>query len=129
LEVLRQARIISRWGNGNIIAPIIAGLADKTPFLKSWQAKFRKIFSASGFWLRFRRAVAVCSVLSFKMLRGRPMDLLGFGESERPNIALSAADHVRVLAELLRAKCGGERAAIMASGLGAGFVTAGRAAA
>src|ERR1700738_2354540 len=51
------------------------------------------------------------------------VDLLGFGESERPNIALSAADHVRILAELLRAKCGGERAAIVASGLSAGFAT------
>jgi len=51
------------------------------------------------------------------------VDLLGFGESERPNTVLSAADHVRVLTELLRAKCGGERAAIVASGLSAGFVT------
>jgi len=51
------------------------------------------------------------------------VDLLGFGESERPDAALSAADHVRILAELLRAKCGGERAAIVASGLSAGFAT------
>jgi pimeloyl-ACP methyl ester carboxylesterase len=51
------------------------------------------------------------------------VDLLGFGESERPEAALSAADHVRVLAELLRAKAGGERAAIVASGLSAGFAT------
>jgi len=51
------------------------------------------------------------------------VDLLGFGESERPEDALSAADHVRILAELLRAKCGGERAAIVASGLSAGFAT------
>jgi pimeloyl-ACP methyl ester carboxylesterase len=51
------------------------------------------------------------------------VDLLGFGESERPDVALSAADHVRILAELLRAKCGGERAAIVASGLSAGFAT------
>jgi pimeloyl-ACP methyl ester carboxylesterase len=51
------------------------------------------------------------------------VDLLGFGESERPDAALSAADHVRILAELLQAKCGGERAAIVASGLGAGFAT------
>src|ERR1700736_1946728 len=28
-------------------------------------------------------------------------DLLGFGESERPEAALSAVDHVRILAELL----------------------------
>src|SRR6266481_4596927 len=27
------------------------------------------------------------------------VDLLGFGEAERPNVALSAADHVRILAE------------------------------
>jgi pimeloyl-ACP methyl ester carboxylesterase len=51
------------------------------------------------------------------------VDLLGFGESERPDAALSAADHVHILAELLRAKCGGERAAIVASGLSAGFAT------
>jgi pimeloyl-ACP methyl ester carboxylesterase len=51
------------------------------------------------------------------------VDLLGFGESERPNPALSPANHIRVLTELLRAKCGGERAAVIASGLSAGFVT------
>ncbi|HEY1478227.1 MAG TPA: alpha/beta hydrolase [Chthoniobacterales bacterium] len=51
------------------------------------------------------------------------VDLLGFGESERPEAALSAPDHVRILAELLRAKSGGERAAIVASGLSAGFAT------
>jgi pimeloyl-ACP methyl ester carboxylesterase len=51
------------------------------------------------------------------------VDLLGFGESERPDAAMSAADHVRILAELLRAKCGGERASIVASGLSAGFAT------
>jgi pimeloyl-ACP methyl ester carboxylesterase len=48
-------------------------------------------------------------------------DLLGFGESERPDVPLSAADHVQVLAELVRAKFGGERASIVASGMGAGF--------
>jgi pimeloyl-ACP methyl ester carboxylesterase len=51
------------------------------------------------------------------------VDLLGFGESERPEAALSAADHVRILAELLRAKSGGERVAIVASGVSAGFAT------
>ncbi len=51
------------------------------------------------------------------------VDLLGFGESERPDAALSAPDHVRIFAELIRAKCGGERAAIVASGLSAGFAT------
>jgi haloalkane dehalogenase len=48
-------------------------------------------------------------------------DLLGFGESERPDVPLSAADHVQVLAELIRAKFGGERASIVASGMAAGF--------
>jgi haloalkane dehalogenase len=51
------------------------------------------------------------------------VDLLGFGESERPNVALSAAEHVQILTELVQAKCGGERASIVASGLGAGFAT------
>jgi pimeloyl-ACP methyl ester carboxylesterase len=48
-------------------------------------------------------------------------DLLGFGESERPDVPLSAPDHVQVLAELIRAKFGGERASIVGSGMGAGF--------
>jgi pimeloyl-ACP methyl ester carboxylesterase len=51
------------------------------------------------------------------------VDLLGFGESERHDVLLSADDHVQILTELLRAKCGGERASIVASGLGAGFAT------
>ena len=51
------------------------------------------------------------------------VDLLGFGESERPDVLLSAADHVRALVEFIRAKSGGERASIVASGLGAGFAT------
>jgi haloalkane dehalogenase len=51
------------------------------------------------------------------------VDLLGFGESERPDVPLSAADHVQALVEFVRAKSGGERASIVASGLGAGFVT------
>ena len=38
------------------------------------------------------------------------VDLLGFGESERPDVPLSAADHVRALVEFIRAKSGGERA-------------------
>ena len=38
-------------------------------------------------------------------------------------LPLSAVDHVQVMAELIRAKCGGERASIIASGLGAGFAT------
>jgi pimeloyl-ACP methyl ester carboxylesterase len=51
------------------------------------------------------------------------VDLLGFGESERPDGLFSSADHVQALSELIRAKCGGERASIVASGLGAGFAT------
>jgi len=48
-------------------------------------------------------------------------DLLGFGESERPAASLAAQDHVQVLTELIRAKFGGQRASIVASGLTAGF--------
>ncbi|HYY28598.1 MAG TPA: alpha/beta hydrolase [Chthoniobacterales bacterium] len=51
------------------------------------------------------------------------VDLLGFGESERPDIRLAASDHVRVLTELIRTKFGGERVSIVASGLTAGFAT------
>jgi pimeloyl-ACP methyl ester carboxylesterase len=51
------------------------------------------------------------------------VDLLGFGESERPDVRLAASDHVRVLAELIGAKFSGERASIVASGLAAGFAT------
>jgi pimeloyl-ACP methyl ester carboxylesterase len=49
------------------------------------------------------------------------LDLLGFGESERPDAILSAADHIQILNEFLRAKCGGEPATIVASGQSAGF--------
>ncbi len=49
------------------------------------------------------------------------VDLLGFGESERPDLPLSSVDHVQALVEFIRAKSGGERASIIASGLGAGF--------
>jgi pimeloyl-ACP methyl ester carboxylesterase len=48
-------------------------------------------------------------------------DLIGSGESARPNRPLSAADHPAVLAEFLTAKIGEERATIVASGLGAAF--------
>jgi pimeloyl-ACP methyl ester carboxylesterase len=51
------------------------------------------------------------------------VDLLGFGESERPDVPLSATDHVQALVEFIRTKSGGERASIVASGLGAGFAT------
>ena len=33
------------------------------------------------------------------------LDLIGFGESARPNVQLSAADYVRILAEFIRATC------------------------
>jgi len=51
------------------------------------------------------------------------IDQLGFGESERPDRALSASDYVQVLVEIICVKCGGEQATIVASGLGAGFAT------
>jgi pimeloyl-ACP methyl ester carboxylesterase len=51
------------------------------------------------------------------------VDLLGFGESERPDQPFSATDHVQALVEFIRAKSGGERASVVASGLGAGFAT------
>jgi pimeloyl-ACP methyl ester carboxylesterase len=49
------------------------------------------------------------------------LDLLGFGESERPDAILSAADHIQILNEFLRAKCGGEPATIVAGGQSAGL--------
>jgi len=48
-------------------------------------------------------------------------DLVGFGESERPDRALSAADHVRSLAEFIRGVCGGRLPILIGSDLGAGF--------
>lgn len=51
-------------------------------------------------------------------------DLIGFGESERPHVALRAADHVAVLGEFLRALSGdGHNPApvLIARGLGAGL--------
>jgi pimeloyl-ACP methyl ester carboxylesterase len=50
-------------------------------------------------------------------------DLLGFGESSRPNRPFGASEHVEILAEFLRAKAGQTRAVIVASGLGAAFAT------
>jgi pimeloyl-ACP methyl ester carboxylesterase len=50
-------------------------------------------------------------------------DLIGFGESARPSRPLSASDHAAVLAEFLKAKGDGERATIVASGLGAAIAT------
>jgi haloalkane dehalogenase len=49
------------------------------------------------------------------------IDQLGFGESERPDHALSASDYVQALLEMIRMKCDDKRATIIASGLGAGF--------
>ncbi|MBV8140700.1 MAG: alpha/beta hydrolase [Verrucomicrobia bacterium] len=51
------------------------------------------------------------------------VDMLGFGESERSDGPLSAADHVQALVEFIRAKSGGERTSIIASGFAAGFAT------
>ena len=51
------------------------------------------------------------------------LDLIGFGESERPEAPLSALDHIQLLNEFLRAKSGGEPATIVASGQSAGFAT------
>jgi haloalkane dehalogenase len=48
-------------------------------------------------------------------------DLIGFGESARPNRPLSAADHTAALAEFLKAKTGEERVTIVATGLGGAF--------
>ena len=49
-------------------------------------------------------------------------DLIGFGESQRPAARIAAADYARMLAEFIRATCGGDQTPIVvASGLGAGF--------
>ena len=50
-------------------------------------------------------------------------DLLGFGESERPKVKLTAADYAEALVEFLEALCADEaqRPVIVARGLGAGF--------
>lgn len=48
-------------------------------------------------------------------------DLVGFGESQRPNVQSSANDYVRMLAEFIRATCWEEKPVIVASGLTAGF--------
>jgi pimeloyl-ACP methyl ester carboxylesterase len=50
-------------------------------------------------------------------------DLLGFGESSRPNRPFSPSEHTEILAEFLRAKLGQTRSVIVASGLGAAFST------
>ena len=51
------------------------------------------------------------------------VDLLGFGESERPKAKLTAADYAAALAEFVGTLCGDEtlRPVVVARGLGAGF--------
>ncbi len=56
-----------------------------------------------------------------KRFRVLAPDLIGFGESQRPDAQRSASDYVRMLAELIRATCWGESPIVVASGLGAGF--------
>lgn len=48
-------------------------------------------------------------------------DLVGFGESSRPDIAYTASDYVQMLAEFIRGLECSEAPVIVASGLGAGF--------
>lgn len=50
-------------------------------------------------------------------------DLLGFGESERPKVKLTAADYAAALAEFIDGLCADEvqRPVVVARGLGAGF--------
>lgn len=47
-------------------------------------------------------------------------DLIGFGESARPMGGMTAPDHVRTLAEFIRATCN-EAPILIGSGIGAGF--------
>ena len=49
------------------------------------------------------------------------LDLIGFGESARPNLQLGAADYVRTLAEFIRSTCWENPPILIGSGLGAGF--------
>ncbi len=48
-------------------------------------------------------------------------DWIGFGESERPSARLRAADHVRALADFIRATCWEQPPVLIGSGLGAGL--------
>jgi len=48
-------------------------------------------------------------------------DLLGFGESSRPNRHFGPSEHAEILADFLRAKAGQTRSVLVASGLGAAF--------
>jgi len=49
------------------------------------------------------------------------LDLIGFGESARPNLQLGAADYVRTMAEFIRSTCWEQPPILIGSGLGAGF--------
>jgi len=49
------------------------------------------------------------------------LDMIGFGESARPDAQLAAQDCVRVLAEFIRATCWEQMPVVIGSGLGAGF--------
>ncbi|MFQ3578060.1 MAG: alpha/beta hydrolase [Verrucomicrobiia bacterium] len=51
------------------------------------------------------------------------LDLIGFGESERPQNLLGAFDHVRALQEFIESICPDERVTIVGSHLGGGFAT------
>lgn len=48
-------------------------------------------------------------------------DLLGFGESERPQAHLTAADYARSLVDFIRGTCGDEKPVLIGSGLGGAF--------
>ena len=48
-------------------------------------------------------------------------DLIGFGESQRPDVRFGASDYVRMLAEFIAATCKDERPILVGSGLGGGF--------
>lgn len=49
------------------------------------------------------------------------LDLVGFGESSRPQEKFAATDYVRMLSEFIRATCGGGEPILIGSGLGGGF--------
>ncbi len=51
------------------------------------------------------------------------LDLIGFGESERPQKLLGAFDHVRALVEFVESTCPDERVTVVGSHLGGGFAT------
>ncbi len=49
------------------------------------------------------------------------VDLIGFGESARPNLQLTATDYVRTLAEFIRSTCWEQPPILIGSGMGGGF--------